>query len=342
MNPPSISRRPSDRLHLPLTPCLNLLVLIHHLAIIVSTRQQCEQEAVDVSHTAESMSTSTVDLPIVSIRSTKGCWTCRLRKKKCDEVRPGCLRCASVNIECHYGSKPRWIENPALGKEELERVKALVGVTASRKRSEHRARARIAAAATTATNAANTSITPSSPPIFPAAQDDGVVTHNSHENQVFLNSIDDHAPLIIDDAEPTWLSTWVKDQEANLIMHYLDHVFYIQFRFHTPSISAGGRGWFLSLLTRTKPLYHAALSLAAFHQQSLVLLEQGVGEETSYLSELELQHNLTLQELQVFISAERLPNSTHNLFDRNVQILACVVQLISFEVGVSLHSRFSY
>jgi hypothetical protein len=53
-------------------------------------------------------------------------------------------------------------------------------------------------------------------------------------------------------------------REAELIMHYMDAVFPLQFRIHVPD--ARGRGWLLWLLVQSGPLYHAALSLSAFHQ----------------------------------------------------------------------------
>ncbi|KAI0136243.1 fungal-specific transcription factor domain-containing protein [Xylariales sp. AK1849] len=44
-------------------------------------------------------------------RSTHGCWTCRLRKKKCDENRPSCFRCTSLHIVCDgYGPRPYWMD----------------------------------------------------------------------------------------------------------------------------------------------------------------------------------------------------------------------------------------
>lgn len=44
-------------------------------------------------------------------RSTHGCWTCRLRKKKCDEDHPSCLRCTSLHINCDgYGPRPYWMD----------------------------------------------------------------------------------------------------------------------------------------------------------------------------------------------------------------------------------------
>jgi len=47
------------------------------------------------------------------------------------------------------------------------------------------------------------------------------------------------------------------DREFELLMHYLDHVFALQFRFHSPSVASGGRGWLLWLLNDTLPLRHA-------------------------------------------------------------------------------------
>lgn len=46
----------------------------------------------------------------VPFRSNEGCWTCRLRKKKCDETRPDCLACLARGLQCH-GTKPTWINS---------------------------------------------------------------------------------------------------------------------------------------------------------------------------------------------------------------------------------------
>jgi C6 transcription factor Pro1 len=40
---------------------------------------------------------------------------------------------------------------------------------------------------------------------------------------------------------------------------------------YKPGILDGGRGWLLALLLRTKPLYHAALALSAYHCQTIKL-----------------------------------------------------------------------
>ncbi len=277
------------------------------------------------------MKTSSIsDKPTVAIRSTHGCWTCRIRKKKCDEVSPGCRRCASVNIECHYGPKPSWIENPLLGKEELQRIKVVVRESASRKRRGYGEKAR---------SGSNLSLAPpqgSSPSPLPRDQYRPIVAVDSYNSEVQTH---------LEASPRSVVEKRLKEvgrNSADLMMHYLDHVFYIQFRFFTPSISTGGRGWLLSLLNNAKPLYHAALSLSAFHQQSLLSMEERNQAQIDYLDELERHHNLTLEELQFFIRGHNLSINGTTELSGNVQILACMVQLISFEVQFVLSSPKSF
>ncbi|PBL03598.1 hypothetical protein ARMGADRAFT_23481 [Armillaria gallica] len=56
---------------------------------------------------------NTVDLPRTPSASKGGCWTCRLRRKKCDEQREGdsCRTCVRLTIEClGWGPKrPEWM-----------------------------------------------------------------------------------------------------------------------------------------------------------------------------------------------------------------------------------------
>ncbi|KAF5376163.1 hypothetical protein D9757_009338 [Collybiopsis confluens] len=58
---------------------------------------------------------SAVDLPRTQVASKGGCWTCRLRRKKCDEQREGdsCRTCLRLTIEClGWGPKrPEWMRD---------------------------------------------------------------------------------------------------------------------------------------------------------------------------------------------------------------------------------------
>lgn len=60
-------------------------------------------------------------------RSTNGCWTCRLRRKKCDETHPNCEVCGKLNLECHgYGPRPDWMDRGILEKEAAEKIKSRI------------------------------------------------------------------------------------------------------------------------------------------------------------------------------------------------------------------------
>jgi C6 transcription factor Pro1 len=68
------------------------------------------------------------------LRSKAGCWTCRLRKKKCDEKHPFCSTCETLTITCYgYGSKPDWMDNGEKEKAMARSIKQVVKHTSRRK-----------------------------------------------------------------------------------------------------------------------------------------------------------------------------------------------------------------
>ncbi|KAJ5257139.1 hypothetical protein N7478_013243 [Penicillium angulare] len=70
----------------------------------------------------------------ISARSNHGCWTCRLRKKKCDENIPVCSACVSLELECHgYGPRPEWMDNGVLQRDQAFKFKRLVGQAKSKR-----------------------------------------------------------------------------------------------------------------------------------------------------------------------------------------------------------------
>jgi len=54
-------------------------------------------------------------------RSRDGCFTCRLRRKKCSETRPVCIACVSLGIACEY-DQPDWWLPLAVREEHLEKI----------------------------------------------------------------------------------------------------------------------------------------------------------------------------------------------------------------------------
>ena len=77
------------------------------------------------------------------LRTKQGCWTCRLRKKKCDERRPHCSTCEALSITCYgFGPKPDWMNNGEKKSAVANSLKEIVKHTSRRKataqHSKHR------------------------------------------------------------------------------------------------------------------------------------------------------------------------------------------------------------
>lgn len=51
-----------------------------------------------------------------------GCFTCRVRRKKCDESRPSCGACSSLCLKCDY-HKPSWWVSAEHRRVQKDRIK---------------------------------------------------------------------------------------------------------------------------------------------------------------------------------------------------------------------------
>lgn len=64
----------------------------------------------------------------------QSCWTCRLRKKKCDQSRPLCSACETLSIPCYgYGPKPLWMNDSEKEKSIVNELKHTVRYASRRK-----------------------------------------------------------------------------------------------------------------------------------------------------------------------------------------------------------------
>jgi hypothetical protein len=82
----------------------------------------------------------------IPLRSKLGCWTCRLRKKKCDEERPLCSVCTSLSISCYgYGPKPGWMNDPEQERAVANSLKEIVKHTSRHKTTRQSSKQRTSA-----------------------------------------------------------------------------------------------------------------------------------------------------------------------------------------------------
>ncbi|KAH8690698.1 fungal-specific transcription factor domain-containing protein [Talaromyces proteolyticus] len=245
------------------------------------------------------------------LKSKHGCWTCRLRRKRCDEVHPACTACASRNITCHgYGDKPDWMDGGDSEKIEAKRIKKEIQSNLRLKNEK--------------SNRADTE-SQYQPNGGQYRGDDIMVpllAVDSNSVHAFVNT---HAGTRREISDKI-----TSYREAELLMHYMDYVFPLQFRFHTPDVS--GRGWLMWLLVKTGPLYHAALSLSALHQS--IYFSNVFGNT---YAELSVYHAKALRDLQQFLHHLQISEDGDEK-SRQIEVMACGVSLISFELfqgGVS-------
>lgn len=257
-----------------------------------------------------------------------GCWTCKVRKKKCGEEKPTCSICRSLGLDCSgYRQRPEWMDGGIKEKEMLTAIREMVKEVTSQKKRLAMLRQKHANTSQGLLYPAilNVPLPPSPTAILPSAQEG-----NPQQDK----------PLLID-GPPSGLkaehaAAYIAQNEHILLMHYLDEVFPSQFRFYQPSLESGGRGWFLTLLLQTKPLYHAACSLAAYHRQMLYCLRAGM--EKAYLTgeALHLQYDIAIKELRKYLDILISSDRERTLVE-DVQLLCSITLLVSIEVSDQLH-----
>jgi C6 transcription factor Pro1 len=121
----------------------------------------------------------------------------------------------------------------------------------------------------------------------------------------------------------------VPADELVLVMHFLDHVFPLQYPMYNPEALEGGRGWLLSLLLETEPLYHAVMALSAYHRRVMTFAK------TSHSSQVAA---LVQQEKHLEICIKLVSQSTERYCHRSgLGIASTVLQLVFFEVCVPLY-----
>ncbi|KAG0648889.1 Pestheic acid cluster transcriptional regulator 3 [Hyphodiscus hymeniophilus] len=284
-------------------------------------------------------STVTVSMPPYE-RSTHGCWSCRVRKKKCDEHFPACSNCTSRGITCHgYGPKPQWMDG---GQREREVVRALRDEV---KESLKQRKALWSAAkppfsiptppsTTSPPYGSSTNAPPDLNYIYPQP---AVELSPTSQNSGYRDSVPPDLVTSFLSGECTITDPRARrtDHESTLLMNYLDQVFPLQFRFYVPSVIELGRGWLLALLTRTKPLYHAALAMSAFYIKSALAKNEKDRSRCiqGHEEAMKTHHAIAFQHLQLQIAFLNSNQLEGTIKDR-LEILACIIQLISFEVLV--------
>ncbi|KFX96160.1 hypothetical protein O988_05448 [Pseudogymnoascus sp. VKM F-3808] len=295
-----------------------------------------------------------------SLRSNSGCWTCRVRRKKCDETSPTCLTCDSLNLPCYgYGPKPNWMDRGVRERKVAKSLRNIVKQTLSLQRQWQPRESQMlsdeplslphlhhasmndgflfedAADASfllpESLNSTGTSVSLLDESSSPRAPTSPALKNPSPAGAVIAGAArNDTIDLMLTSESWSVVPVQFEEDQATLLMHFFDHVLPLQFRFYNPSIGEGGRGWLLSILIRTKPLYNVALSLAAYHQQSILVQDRKV-QCTASLGKLKERHIECIRALRLHI--EKYPvGSQGDTCQDNIETLACITLLIALEL----------
>ncbi|EME81787.1 uncharacterized protein MYCFIDRAFT_116413, partial [Pseudocercospora fijiensis CIRAD86] len=243
-------------------------------------------------------------------RSKRGCWTCRLRRKKCFEDGPPCLNCVERDVFCHgYGPKPDWKDKGVKEKREAARL------ALSSRRQSRQISSRYSTAATdtdqphqshpsmdldTVFDFSNLLSSHSGTPFVPSALHDSshqaslsgpsarIQNHDPvgiHGVQADLaNLIVSRGPALPDEHQQETLS-----REYDLVMRFLDY--------YSPKLGTrdSSRGWLLHLLGRSRAFLQCSLSMAALRESS-----QFVSGSEPFRSTLQVAHKHHAYAIQIF------------------------------------------
>jgi hypothetical protein len=147
-------------------------------------------------------------------------------------------------------------------------------------------------------------------------------TQSEHFNGL-ERAIDSASPRPVDYSLPPAL----KGREASLLMYHMDSVFPLQFRMYSPTAVEGGRGWFLTLLLRTPPMYYMTLALSA-HCFEMTEAPNGA-KERKQASFVRLAS--ALQNLQQYVRMYSQPDNPGSLKE-SIKVLGCILQMVAFIV----------
>ncbi|EEU41263.1 uncharacterized protein NECHADRAFT_83501 [Fusarium vanettenii 77-13-4] len=164
--------------------------------------------------------------------SSPACWTCRLRRKKCDRIRPVCAACAGLDIDCHYSAvKPEWMDGGQKQHDMAKAIKAQVRQGSSSRRDKE------FSVQVLPLGESSTSLQP--PP--------------SHDSPASTGSA---APVH---------ATGQDETDDFLMTLYLDTVFPFLFPWYKPTNISGGRTWLLAILKGQLGIKYTALSISAYY-----------------------------------------------------------------------------
>lgn len=271
--------------------------------------------------------------------NTETCWTCRVRKKRCDRKRPICGACHSLEITCYNGnSRPSWVDNERERDEFTDRVKAQIRERAECRRKKSyvkvmsvgktkKSKASIRATGRSKLNQRNHT--------SPVREEDAIESPSHECLRSNMSLAKDRQPNR-DFTNPTLLEI-SDDIDLDLEITFLDYAFPFLFPFYRPSMFEGGRGWLLATLRSSMPLFHTAMGFSTyFFILVMTDIADGQHETCKGIIEDKLTSHVdtaikAMREGIEYLGTGPKPGS---IFER-AHLMESVVQLLVFETNIA-------
>ncbi|KAG4437135.1 hypothetical protein IFR05_007397 [Cadophora sp. M221] len=291
-------------------------------------------------------------------KSFTGCWTCRLRHKKCDETTPVCSACGALEITCLYDrTKPDWMDGGQRQQGAAERVKTEIKRAATRRRGRKRIQ-NITRMIGDDDSSTSSHVVSPEPPRSSSGSLPPPGTTNGGPGEVSLSllnaspfekssgvgiptpesTVSLNTPSAFSnsqDLDVSSLSLSQDERELSLIMSYLDYVFPVLFPFYRPSMLEGSRSWILVLILKNRGIYHTIISLASFFFSVVPIVQSSDYKmcESMNLEELQKQADLAIK--TVLHDSLELSSQTEQPLRDSADLMGNVVQLLSFEIIIA-------
>ncbi|KAI8682421.1 Zn(2)-C6 fungal-type domain-containing protein [Fusarium sp. Ph1] len=245
-------------------------------------------------------------------RTKTGCWTCRLRRKKCDENKPACVNCTSRNLECYgYDQKPAWM----LGKESWQHVL-----------NSDEARA-IKSAAEKAYSRRRQKNLPTAP------WSAGVIVQDVKElGQPVRVCHPLHSSTVLD---RTWSNCTQTLRDCDYAPNYqhvqtfLDVIFPLQWGFFA-LCKQPDRRWLFDTIISSEPMYHASSGLCISFETGV---KAGFTNGTCHVTpEVRKSRLLALQGLQPCIADLQQQKPRNSALLKAIHAIAIILLLSSLEI----------
>lgn len=237
-------------------------------------------------------------------RTKTGCWTCRLRRKKCDEAKPICSNCASRSVECYgYGQKPSWMVDKESWQQVLDSAEARPIRNAAEKAYSRRRQENI-------------------PPV-------------PWSSSVHVQSLRELARPPDFSLDRTWSNCTQPLRDCSYtpnfqrIQTFLDLIFPLQWGFFNLSRQPD-RKWLFNTIVASEPMYHTSLALCTSFESGV--RAGATNGRCDVTPEVQKSRLLAIQGLQPYIAEMHQDKLDMKSLQNSVHSLAIILLLASLEI----------